>query len=491
MKNKINIRLFYLTLCIAIILSGCKVNKSPVESKVRPTITWAIVKYNQYIPNINENSEVMRFIEEKFKCNIHFKYYNSFNIKTAAMLKDSENAPDILTVEALTPEINTLITDNLVYPANEIIPQYKNFLPFNAEKFLAENRGTLYGIPGVFPSYETATMPTEGIYVNEYYYNRLGNPPIENTEQILGLLNNFIKLYRSENSNIPISLVLGDSGNGIETLKHLFGIYPVIETDGIAKLGLASARWKNLLDYLCKLSNITTRSMALTGDVLNSCLENESVMYIGPINCIENFNSASLKHKYISIKSNFTSGLFKTGSYGSCQSYVFKKTEVFPQIKELIQFLLSDEGNNLVKFGLENKHWIYSENDIVQMDWVKKRIEQVPDYINTIGIGQLMFFSKFDDKNSTLFDRFFSLKNPYYKKIIQDGMSSSNTEKIKKIEQLQQNLCQKAVSLDADKILNKHEILFSELNYFPIYEEQYRIENLQTKYDIWKTYLKN
>lgn len=490
MKNKINICLFCFTLCMAIILSGCKTNKSSSESKARPTITWAIIKYNQYIPNINENSEVMRFIEEKFKCNIHFKYYNSFNIKTASMLKDRENAPDILTVETLTPEINTLISDNLVYPADEIIPQYKNYIPAGAEEFLAESHGTLYGIPGVFPTDETAAIPTEGIYVNEYYYNRLGSPEIENTEQILSLLNNFIKLYKSENSDIPIPLVLGDSGNGIETLKHIFGIYPIIEAEGNARLGLASDRWNDLLDYLCKISNISTRSMALTGDALNTCLESKSVMYIGPINCIENFNSSAPEHKYISIKSNLTSGLFKTGAYGSCQSYIFKKTEVLPQIKELIQFLLSDNGNNLVKFGLENKHWIYSENDIVQMDWVKKQIEQVPDYINTIGIGQLMFFSKFKNNNCMFFDRFFSLENPYYKKIIQDNPSPSNIEKIKKVEQLQQNLCQKAVSLEADKISNKYEILLSELNYFPIYEEQYRIENLQTKYDIFKAFLK-
>lgn len=475
---------------MAIIISGCKTNKFSSESKNRPTITWAIVKYNQYIPNINENSEVMRFIEEKFKCNIHFKYYNSFNIKTASMLKDSENAPDILTVETLTPEINTLISDNLVYPADEIIPQCKKYIPVGAEKFLAESHGMLYGIPGVFPTDETAAMPTEGIYVNEYYYNRLGNPPIENTEQILGLLNDFIKLYKSENSDIPIPLVLGDSGNGIETLKHLFGIYPVIETDGIAKFGLASTRWNDLLDCLCKISSISTRSMALTGDVLNAYLENESIMYMGPINCIENFNSSVPEHKYIPIKSNLTSGLFETGAYGNCQSYIFKKTEVLPQIRELIKFLLSEDGNNLVKFGLENKHWVYSDNDIVQMDWVKKRIEQVPSYINTIGIGQLMFFSKFDN-NCVFFDRFFSLKNPYYKKIIQDNLSPSNTEKIKKVEQLQQSLCQKAASLDADKISNKYQVLLSELNYFPIYEQQYRIENLQTKYDIWKTYLKN
>ena len=506
--NRTGRRFILLILSFSIMISvcGCSEKNTASESgtvSVPEHIIWGIVRYNPYIETINTSSEIMKYLSQKFNCTIEFKYYNSFNTKILKQLLNGDNCPDILTMESMSVEGQFLAANELALPAVTVIDRadYQK-IPQKTINLLSEYDNTLYGIPGRYADeeqlYASDFPKNEGVYVCRPFYEKMGKPHINGMDDLITVAESFQKQFHVLKSSItgiksdnpqdpePVPIVIGNTGSGLETLKHLFGIYPVFEDRKEVRLGTAAPQWNGLLNWLNRLSRLSVKSMSLSDKALDEILCGCNLFYIGSAPCINrtNFISKSFPYELLQIKdSNKT---FSVNPYSSCQTYVIKKSKT-EYTKRLISFLFSDNGNFLVKYGIENKHWIAAGDTALPLSWVTNKLKDGDnDFRSAAGIGQLMFLTNLKNDNEAIPDLLSSEKNAFYTILLKFNFSSSESIKLKKLNDLEINLCQRMASTDPLEYPENYSLIMSELSYFPIYEQQYRIESLRDNYAYWK-----
>ncbi len=504
-KNKSITRIVSIVVAVLLLLCGCKKEPSKSDTTATPTATlkWGIVKYNPYIKSINESSEILNFIKQKFNCSIEFEYYDSFNTKILKHMISNGTCPDILTMEAMSVEGQFLALNELVVPANEILKNCNHSIPEETQNFLSETEGTLYGIPGRYATEKQLSEEsfgiTEGVWVAQPYYDLLGRPEIRTIHDLISVSKLFVERYDDlhrtadipyparESDVEPIPIVLGNAGGGLETLKHLFGIYPVFEQEGVVKHSISSPQWNSLSSWLNEVSDLTLKSMSLSGKALDTALNGRSLFYIGSCSCINHINFESDNFRWEPISIDMSKNAYSVNPYGSCQSYIFKDSAHQKTVNDLISFLLSDEGTRLVKYGIENKHWIPTGDSFLQLDWVDERIEtERSDFLNDIGIGQLLFFTTLENDNPKIPDVLATEKNAFFTIILNFTSGSSEALKLEKLVEYETDLCQRAATLDAERYPQKKSVIQSDIIHFPLYGEQYEINSLKERFEYWK-----
>lgn len=493
-------------LSILLFLCGCSKTKPDTDLSISAPkkIIWGIVKYNPYIKTINPDSEVMKYICKKFNCNIEFRYYDSFNTKIIKQMLTSDTFPHLLTMETMSLEGQFLSTNDAVLSFNKLIGNSKHSVPQETIEILSEANDTLYGIPGRFATdsqLKNNVFPQgEGIYVAQPYYNLLGRPKINSINDILSVSNIFSKQYKDLRTNVDshyydieesteiYPVILGDSGNGIETLKHLFSIYPVFSSEDEVYHSISSPYWKNLIEWLNSLSRLSTKSMSLSGNILKSALNGKNLFYIGSAPCINDTNFQQDFFKYELLKLNNSGFPFSINPYGNCQTYILKNKDSTETVKQLVTYLLSDEGNLLVKYGIENKHWIPTGDSALQLEWVVDKMnEDKYDFINSSGIGQLLFLTNLENDNQNTPDYLVSEKSPFFTSVLNFTAGTNDAIKLQKLNDYEISLCQKAASIDEIKHPQKLSVIVSDLNYFPLYAKQYKFDSLEARYIYWSS----
>lgn len=505
MKVKKRIFAFILCLCLISASAGCNNNNADYSPLLTPPerITWGIVKYNPYIESVNTSSEIMKYISQKFNCNIEFKYYSSFNTKILKQMLNSENCPDILTMETMSIESRYLAANEFVVPADCILPKSEyGKIPKETVNLLAEFDETLYGIPGRYAikeQLENAVFPkNEGIYIYKPYYKLLGSPAIRDINDIITVSNEFILRFNElrsaagfnpddTESSEPLPVIIDSSGNGIETLKHIFGIYPVFQNGSQVSLSIASPKWTALAKWLYSVSLISTKSMSLSKNAVSNALEGQNLFFIGSSPCINKVNFKTKSFDYEILKLNTGGKTFSVNPYGSCQTYVMNSSNSKETVIKLLSFLFSENGNFLVKYGIENKHWIRTGNSPLQLEWVNEALHN--DYFSvsdSIGIGQVLFLTNLENDNINTPNLLSTEKNAFFSTLLKYNFSSGEAIKINKLNELEINLCQRIASIDTREYPQKYSMIMSELSYFPLYEQQYRIDSLEDNYSYWK-----
>ncbi len=498
-------RAFCLTTAVFLLLCGCEKKPSAKNETVSApvNIKWGIVRYNPYIKTVNPSSEVMDYIKQKFNCNIEFEYYDSFNTKILNHMTDNGTNPDILTMEALSVEGQFLARNNLVCTADSIIGDQSHNITKKVWNFLSETDGTLYGIPGRYATEKQFLNDSfglnEGVYIAQPYYDLMGRPEIRNINDIIKVAQDFIADYDRLRStaDIPyperesdfdaIPIVLGNSGSGVETLKHLFGIYPVFEQNGTIMHSISSPKWGNLASFLNNISKLSLKSMSLSGTSLKTALNGRSLFYIGSAACINNINFESKDFSYELISIDVSQNAYSVNPYGSCQTYVFKNSDVQKTANTLIKFLVSDDGCRLVKYGIENKHWIPTGDSFLQLEWVTKRFaEERGEFLNDTGIGQLLFLTSLEKDNPNTPDVLSTEKNAFFTMVLNFISGSNEAIKLEKLATFEIDLCQRAASLDGAQHPQKYSVIQSDIIHFPLYERQYKINSLEERFEYWK-----
>lgn len=472
------------------------------ESRANPSpvvVTWGIVRYNSHIRNIDPSSEVISYLEKRFGIQLEFTYYDSFNTKILTHMIDNDNCPDLLTMEAMSSEGRFLAANGLVRPASDILSPSEGLIPGGAWDILAETDNTLYGIPGRFASSdeEAGNAASEGVFVSRTYYEQIGSPALRTTDDLMAAAEAFVSRYPSlrraetddgESSAEPVPIVLGDSGSGTETLKHLFRIYPVFESGGTARLGIASPRWPDLATWLDRLSRLTVQSMSLSGGALDKVMTGRALFYIGPVDYINYVNFSQPDFPYDQVKLDQAGTLYAVNPYGSCQTYAFKSSDTHDPVRKLLRYLLTEEGNRLVKYGIANRHWISTGKSILPLDWVQKRLRQNgTEFMNQTGIGQLLFLTSLADDNPCTPDVLCSSKDAFFTTILRFDESSNEALKLSKLAQYETDLCQRAASIDQKKHEQKLSLLLSDISHFTLYAGLYPIETLNDRYQYWKS----
>lgn len=503
MKN-IKHKIISLILSIATLAISCSCanRKDNIIAYPKPEqIKWGIVRYNPFIETINTSSEVLKYLAKKFNFTIDFKYYNTFNTKSLIQLLNTEDCPDILTMESMTSEGQYLAVNNLAIPANEIIDD-KNYsgIPQTTLNLLSEYDNILYGIPGRYADesqLKNDDFPkNEGVYVCKQYYDLLGRPKINTMGDLINISQQFIEQYNTfeerfnnieyneiqNNELIPI--LLGSTGSGIETLKHLFGIYPVYEKNGEVMLSTSSPRWQDLLNWLNRLSFLSDKSMSVSNRDFSEILNGKNLFYIGSAPGISKINYSN-KFTYELLNIGNTRKTYSVNPYGSCQTYVLKKCDA-ECIRPLMNFLFSTDGNLLVKFGIENKHWIKTDDSALQLNWVIEKFKNGDDKFRTSsGIGQLMFLTNLNNDNTYIPDLLSTEKNAFYSIITKYNFHSNESIKLNKLNELEMNLCQRMASTNPSEYPEKYSLIMTELPYLAVQERQYHIESLKDKYVYW------
>lgn len=505
--NKMKVLIKLTALLLVIILSAffcsCQPKNNNTISYEEPEhIIWGIVRYNPYIEQINTSSEVIKYISQKFNCKIDFRYYNSFSTKSLIQLLDNETCPDILTMEGMSVEGQYLAINNFAIPANEILsPENYNLIPRTTLNLLSEYDNILYGIPGRYADkaqLENANFPkNEGVYVCKQFYDLLGRPEINNMDDLINISREFLLQYQTLTKRLvnfenyesikqePIPILLGSVGSGLETLKHLFGIYPVFENNGEVRVSASSPGWSNLLDWLNRLSLLNVNSMSVSDKYFNQLLNGRNLFYIGSApgvgktNYINNFT-----YELLQIKNSGKT--FSVNPYGSCQTYAIKRSNI-KCLKPLMNFIFSQEGNFLVKYGIEYKHWINANGSAIPLNWVIDQFETGDNqFRESTGIGQLMFLTNLKNDNVYVPDLLSTENNAFYSIVLKYNFSSYESIKLNKLNELEINLCQRMASTSPTDYPEKYSLIMAELPYVAVYERQFRIQSLKDNFLYWR-----
>ena len=156
-------------------------------------------------------------------------------------------------------------------------------------------------------------------------------------------------------------------------------------------------------------------------------------------------------------------------------------------MNDLLSFLLSEDGNHLVKYGIKNKHWIPTGNTVLQLSWVNDRMKtEGGKFLSDTGIGQFLFLTTLKNDNPLCPDVLSTERNAFFTAVLNFTSSSNDTIKLEKLAAYELDLCQRAASLDIEHYPQKNSVIQSDILHFPLHEEQYAISLLQERYNFWK-----
>lgn len=269
----------------------------------------------------------------------------------------------------------------------------------------------IYAVFGGFNSSEITA--NEGIFINENAYKELGSPIINNTKNFCYVLAKFAASYSEKDADVqPVPIVFGSRGEGVETLEHLFNIYPVVQTPEGYKSKVWSENYTALIDFLVSISEIIpycNDAFNVSPQNLFSTMKNASLIYIGKKEDVEKYNVQNYQNRYIPIDllDEMTGRPLSENRIGNYMTFIVGTEKKETAIK-LLEYLISSDGKRLTSFGIENYHYTNDKGNIERVGWVKTELlNNKLNFIRRSGIGTIPFFSDIG------FDEYLSFKMPY------------------------------------------------------------------------------
>jgi len=322
-----------------------------------------------------------KFITEDTGVNI--TYLGGSDDKLNTMMA-SGDLPDIITMDGSNPLVKD--AEKFAIPLDELAKKYDPYFLETASKpetlkFFTRDDGHIYGYPNF--SNTKSDYEKGGIYGNQAFlvrkdiYEQLGKPDMTTPEGFISALEAVQKLGAKdelEKTMIPLGVTpfTGDSSekNGVfnRTLADFIGV-PMLTEEGKYYDRYTDADFQEWLKVFveARQKGLADRDMiTMTGDDKNARITNGSYFAYFAADLTAETDTLTVWAKehpgkeYIAVNGpsstvGRTTALPGTSIEGWTQTFITKSSKDPQKAMELITYLVSEEGNNVMNFGREGE----------------------------------------------------------------------------------------------------------------------------------------
>ncbi|WP_238533406.1 ABC transporter substrate-binding protein [Paenibacillus terrae] len=327
------------------------------------------------------NDVATKYITEDTGVNITYSSGSDDKLNT---MMASGDLPDIITLEGTDPFVKE--AEKFAIPLDELAKKYDPYFLDKAAKpgtlkFFTRDDGHIYGYPN--SSNTNSDYEKGGIYGNEAFlvrkdiYEQLGKPDMTTPEGFISALEAAQKLAVKDETGktvIPLGIPNFQKGNfdpnGIfnKTLADFIGV-PVLTKDGKYYDRYTDADFQKWLKVIvdARQKGLTDRDMiTMTKDDKNARLTNGSyfVYFSSDLNGEPDPLSMWTKEhpdkEYIAVNGPSSTignktALPGTSIEGWTQTFITKNAKDPQKAMELVTYLVSEYGNNVMDFGREGE----------------------------------------------------------------------------------------------------------------------------------------
>ena len=362
-------------LCLAAVLAGCMQGDREKEEKKLTTLDW-YVNFSWFTAQWGEN-HVTRAITDATGVQVRFSVPAGDEGETLNAMLQQDKLPDLITVGWWAPQVSTLIEEGYVYPLNELAEQYAPEFLENAGaaqlEWYRQPDGNVYGCPSfsVEPGKEVEGSASSNVVfvVRKDLYEALGCPDMTTPEGFADALRRAAEQFPQVDGMPLIPLGVGDFneyGNASlsDSLRDFLAIPQ--EKNGVAYDYVTDP------DYLTWLK--TLRQLVADGIIKSDFFLDKRQQTLEKIRQGRYFcliyqwsdMEAELKtiyeqdpeRMYIAVDGPKNSSgdnhtLSEVGMNGWTLTFISRDCEDPEKAIQLMSYLLSEEGSELVRYGVE------------------------------------------------------------------------------------------------------------------------------------------
>ena len=390
MKN--NHKALAAAVCLTLLAAGCAPKREAVSSAPAPPekeIRWLLALEGAAYPKEWESYEVLAAISEKAGVTPVLEPLNENYAPALLKRLQSGERPALITLAAADPVCLQMEHISSVRRI-DAIPALFEQLPEDIRAFHQQADGSLLYLPGGFGG--EAAVPAEGIYVREEMFDTLGRPGLTDENGFFAALEAYDSWYgrnRDETKTNYLPVVFGTNGGGIQTLRHWFGLTPGTEDP---------AGEEALLRFLERLGRAggTSGALEIPDASLDHLLQSEALFYIGSASRLERYSREHGDTPYRPVWPRFREGGYAMAAspYGCYATYLCAADADLGDTVRLARYLLSKEGSRTAMLGLQNRHWLETDDGgLVLFPDARDQLNADPGYAEKTGIGRVPFLS--------------------------------------------------------------------------------------------------
>lgn len=414
------------TLAVALTFTGC--SKKGTESLPAPTFTvdaktpsWQndkstanlswYINFDWFAQKWGEDVATKYITEDT---GVSITYQNGTDDKLNTMLA-SGDLPDIITIDGSSPLIKE--ADKFAYPLDELAKKYDPYFLNGAAKpetlkFFTREDGHIYGYPNF--SNTKADYEKGGVYANQGFlvrkdiYEQLGKPDMTTPEGFTSALEAAQKLGLKDELGkavIPLGITMFNGGsepNGVfnRTLADFIGV-PMMTDDGKYYDRYTDEDFQKWLKTIVhdRQAGLTDNDMiTMTKDDKDARLTNGSYFAYFASDLNSETDALSLwdnehpDQAYIAVNGPASTvgrkpALVGTSIEGWTQTFISKKAKNPQKAMELVTYLVSEYGNNVMDFGREGETYtIVNGNPVMNQDLLDLKQKDPAGFEKKIGL---------------------------------------------------------------------------------------------------------
>ncbi len=380
-----------LALSMIFSVSGCKQKKS-AEGQIR-NITWYCELNGGGNDAMWDTAEVLKLVVEKTGIRPKIITPTDGGGTKLNLMIATKDMPDLMTFASNNTTYGDLINQKMLYTIDEVCDEFTPDLKKQIPEVIMtqakdRNTGKLYGVPGMFITGEGKLTGTQGYNVRADIYEELGSPDMTTPDGFINALKLFKEKYPTIDGRKTIPLDLNQKCWGLYILERSFGIINdnYVDEDGNVKVKWRNPKYRELIKFMARLNReglldnemYVKQGNQITEDRATGatfCIASSFDQLWDASSVLKRSNEKSY-YKMIEPMRVVDDPVFQPVvpySYW-CMTSIPKLAKNPEDAAKLLEFMWSAEGNTLMNYGIEGKHYIKEENGaLVLTDDVKNQ----------------------------------------------------------------------------------------------------------------------
>ncbi len=359
--------------CLAVVLAGCV--RSGEENEKITTLDW-YVNFSWFTAQWGEN-HVTKTITDETGVQVRFSVPAGDEGETLNAMIQQDALPDLITVGWWSPQVSTLIEGGYVCPLNELAEKYAPEFLENAGQaqleWYRQQDGNIYGYPSfsVEPGVETADSTSANVVfvVRKDLYEALGCPDMTTPEGFAAALRQAAEQFPQVDGMPLIPFGVGDFneyGNASlsDSLRDFLAIPQ--EKNGVAYDYVTDPEY---LTWLKTLRQLVADGVIKSDFFLDKRQQTQEKVLQGRYFCLiyqwsdivaelRTIYEQDPQRMYIAVDGPKNSAgddhtLSAVGMNGWTLTFISRDCEDPEKAIQLMNYLLSAEGSDLVRYGVE------------------------------------------------------------------------------------------------------------------------------------------
>ncbi len=328
------------------------------------------------------------------------------------LLTATNALPDLLTFDASSSDMDTLIQSNKVYPLDELIekyaPDFKEQIPEVIwEQVKNRDDGKLYGLPSFFIDGTGSLSGTQGYNVRADIYEAIGSPDMTTPDGFVDALKKFKEQYPTIDGKESIPLDMNQQCWGLYILERSFGIVDnsYVDENGDVKVKWRNPKYRDLVKFMARLNREGLLDKNMYVKQSNQIDEDRAlgVSFCVPASLDQLWNASAVMqrtnpnayYKMVEPMRAVEDPVFQPVypySYWTITG-ISKDSKDPEKAVKFLQYLWSREGNFLMNYGIEGENYtLDADGDLEKTEYaLEQEANNADKYMQETGIMSFRF----------------------------------------------------------------------------------------------------